>query len=114
MILFPIVSPAFPSGCSSLDSRGKIMTTFYRTNLAHGAVLGPLVFVLVNCAGPITEEQKYERLDRYNQMVSEYEEDVKRCRRTGGSMISSGSWSRQIGGRLSLEQISNARCFSRR
>lgn len=114
MILFPIVSPAFPSGCSFPDGREEAMTTLYRTNLVHGAGFTPLIFVLVNCAGPLSDEQEYERVDRYNQMVSEYEEQVRRCRGSGGSMISSGSWRRQIGGRLSVEQMSTARCFSRR
>jgi hypothetical protein len=89
------------------------MSTHFRAGLADLAVMAPAVVALVNCAGPPTEEQEYERHEAYNQMVIRYENEVRQCRRTGGSMVSSGSWSRRIDNRLSVEQIRSARCVSR-
>ena len=90
------------------------MSIHFRARPADVAVITLALFVLINCAGPLTEEQEYYRHETYNLMVSKYEKEVERCRRSGGSMVSSGSWSRRIDNRLSAEQISSARCVSRR
>lgn len=90
------------------------MSIHFRAGPADLAVMTLAVFMLVNCAGPLTEEQEYERIEAHNLMASKYEKEVRRCRRSGGVIVSSGSWSRRIGNRLTVEQISSARCVRRR
>jgi hypothetical protein len=72
------------------------------------------LFLLIGCAGTLTEEEEYERHEAYIQMVIEYDNKVKRCRRIGGSLVSTASWTRRISGKLSADQMSSARCVSRR
>jgi hypothetical protein len=70
--------------------------------------------MLIGCAGSLTEEEKYERHEAYMQMVNDYDNKVRRCRGLGGSMVSTGSWTRNICGKLSADQMNSARCVSRR
>ena len=78
------------------------------------SALTSVSFLLVGCTVTLTEEEEYESQEAYIQMVDDYANKVRRCRGLGGSLVSTGSWSRKISGKLSAEQMSSARCVSRR
>lgn len=86
----------------------------FGVNTVNITALTSELFLLIGCAGTLTEEETYERHEAYIQMVNEYNNEVRRCRRARGSMVSSGSWTRNYSGNLSAEQMSSARCVSRR
>ena len=85
-----------------------------RVNTLNFAVIESVLFLFIGCAGTLTEEEKYERQEARIQMVTNYENKVKRCRGLGGSLVSAGSWTRNISGKLSADQMISARCVSRR
>ena len=85
-----------------------------RVNTVNFAVIESVLFLFIGCVGTLTEEEKYERQEAHIQMVINYENKVKRCRGLGGSLVSAGSWTRNISGKLSADQMSSARCVSRR
>lgn len=71
-------------------------------------------FILIGgCAGTLTEDEIYERGDAYAIIVSDYKRISKRCRARGGSLVSSGSYMRNVSGKLTVEQMQSARCVSR-
>ena len=76
-------------------------------------VLTSELFVLISCAGSLTEEEKYERQEVYVQMVIDYDDNARRCRGFGVSLVSSAAWTRNISGKLSVGQMISARCVSR-
>jgi len=69
-----------------------------------------VLFLLIGCAGTLTEDEKYERQDAYYKMVDKYNETARRCRRSGGVVVLTDSWSFKLGRKLTAEQMSSARC----
>lgn len=70
--------------------------------------------VILGCAAPATNENlRYERVDAYERLAESYRAESRRCRQSGGVMVSPGSWRRTIGPRLTTEQMRGARCVTR-
>ena len=84
-----------------------------RVNTVNITVLTSMLFLLIGCAGTLSEDEKYERQDAYYKMVDNYKEEARRCRWSGGTLVSAGSWSFKGAGKLSADQMSSARCVSR-
>ena len=84
LLLFP--QAAFP--CRRWRGDTIIYSLLHTANIT---VLTSELFLIIGCAGSLTEEEEYERHEAYVQMVAEYENKAKRCRGLGGSLMSSGS-----------------------
>ena len=86
-----------------------------RVNTVHITVLTLVLFLLIGCAGTtLTEEEEYERHEGYVQMVIEYDNKVRDCRRSGDLLVTTGPRTRNNGGKMSAVQMSSARCVDRR
>ncbi len=77
-------------------------------------VLTAALFLFTGCAGTtLTEEEEYERHEAYVQLVIEYDNKVRDCRRPGDLLVTTGPKTRNVGGKMSAAQMSSARCVSR-
>ncbi len=86
-----------------------------QVNTVNITVLTSVLFLLIACAGTtLTEEEEYELHEAYIQMVIEYDNKVRDCRRSGDVLVTTEPRTRQIRGKLSMVQMSSARCVSRR
>ncbi len=86
-----------------------------QVNTVNITVLTSVLFLLIACAGTtLTEEEEYELHEAYIQMVIEYDNKVSDCHRSDDVLVTTGPRTRKNNGKLSVAQMSSARCVSRR
>ncbi len=86
-----------------------------RVKTMNITVLTSVLFLLIGCAGAtLTEDEVYERHEAYVQIVIEYDNKVRDCRRSGDLLVTTGPKTRNVGGKMSAAQMRTARCVSRR
>ncbi len=82
-------------------------------NTVNITVLTLVLFLVIACAGTtLTEEEEYELHEAYIQIVIEYDNKVRDCHRSGDVLVTTVPRTRQIRGKLSMVQMSSARCVS--
>jgi len=83
------------------------------SRIANITVLTSLLFLFIGCAGStLTVEEEYDRQEANIRIAMEYDSRNIDCRESGGQMIVPAPRTRNIGSKLSADQMRWARCSS--
>ena len=86
---------------------------FSTRNTVGYSVLTSELIMLFGCAGTPTEEEYYEREDAAIQIVSEYNDKARLCRRMNGVLVTSLRSAGKPTRELTLQQMASAECVIR-